>query len=822
MSGACDGIVVLDLSWWMAGPLATMTLADCGARVIKVEPPDGDPARDLPAFQTWNRGKESVVLDLKSVDGQARFHQLVRTADVVVTSFRPGVAGRLGASYDQIRQHNPRAIVASISGFGRLGGHRGTQGYEALVAAKSGRMTVYERIARRDGPAFVANPYTSFATAMLLTQGILAALYQRDRTGGGQQVHVPMAGAILPYDLQTWILPQINPAAPDPKADRRHFATAIGRTYDSQRLHRPEFRVPRPSIWSGVTSDGTWLWIENTAQHLCVAQLTALDLLSLLEQERYAQLPAVFNEKDGEDLWEVLLERLRSKTFEEWSSIFNAHNMAWERIVSPVESLHHRQAIHNGNSVLVEGLDGLATRQPGPLVRFSRSETGIRSRAPRLGEHTTTALAESVSAVVPDFTPADAGSEPPLSGLTVVDLSTWLAGAYAPTLLAELGARVIAVEPLGGEPGRYLIGGLLAFATSQGKESIVVDLKSTAGRDIVHRLISNADVVYHNYRAGVAERLGVDYETCRRLNPNLVYVNAAAYGDSGPDRDRPAFAGTMAAATGYALRQAGDGHPMPRASELGLDDLKHEAWRLAKTVDGSADVNAALAAVTAVLLGLQARNATGEGQALTTTMLCSNMHANSDEAIEYDGKPPPYRADADLFGPSPLYRLYETADGWVVLACVRRKEWAACCQAINRPDLESRWSEAWTASTPATAELSAELTRIFATESATEWEALMIDHDVPLVAVDLRDPGRASLENPDLQTEGLMAPVHSVKYGEYWRHGALQQFSASRPHLGAWEPAGAHTEAILGELGYTSNDIDQLQRSRVIETSEAQ
>jgi crotonobetainyl-CoA:carnitine CoA-transferase CaiB-like acyl-CoA transferase len=815
MPGACDGVVVLDLTWWMAGPLATMTLADCGARVIKVEPPGGDPARIMPAFQTWNRGKESLVVDLKVSSGRERFKQLVQAADVVVTGFRPGVAERLGVSYEQVRAVNPRTVYASISGFGRKGRYRNTPGYDALVAARSGRMTVYERIAPRDGPAFVASPYTSYATAMLLAQGILAGLHQRRRTGTGCDVHVPMSGAILPYDLQTWVMPQINPAEPDQSADRRHFATAIGRTYDSQRLQRPEFRVPRPSIWSGVTRDGVWLWIENTAQHLCVAQLAALDLLHLLEEERYAHLPAVFNEKDGEDLWQTLLERLRSKTYDEWADIFNSHHMAWERIASPVEALEHRQVIHNGHVVTVPGLDERPTSQPGPLVRFSRSETRIRGGLAHMRQSsklTTKARVENVA-----VRPTTAVANRPLADITVIDLSTWLAGAFAPTLLADLGARVIAVEPLGGEPGRFLLGGLLAFATSQGKESIVVDLKTDKGRGIVHKLIAEADVVYHNYRAGVPERLGVDYETCRRVKPDIIYVNAAAYGNHGPDRDRPAFAGTMAAATGTALRQVGRGHPRPASERLSHDDLKQEAWRLAKTVDGSADVNAALAAATAVLLGLTVRDATGEGQAITTTMLCSNIHANSDEAIDQKDRPAMHRPDEGLFGIGPAYRLYAAAEGWVFLACVQRKEWDVFCRAIDRTDLILAWDTASASDGESAGELVARLEELFRSKSAAAWEDLVLNLGVPLVAVNLLDPGNASLADDDLREQSLMVSVRNEKYGEYWRHGPLQQFADSHAVLGSWEPAAGHTWSILAELGYTDHEINRLVDSHIIE-----
>lgn len=818
MSGACDGLRVLDFSWWMAGPLATMTLADYGATVIKVEPPEGDPARDLPAFQTWNRGKESVALDLKTEEGQAHAIELVRTADVVVVAFRPGVAERLGIDYDRVRQANPRAIYASLTGFGRQGKFSHLQGYEALVAAKSGRMTVYETIADRAGPGFLANPYCSFSAAMLLTQGILAALHQRLKTGVGQQVDVSMLGAILPFDLHTWVNAQLTPGMAEPEKDKKRFSVAIGRTYDSQRLHRPDFRVPRPSIWAGVTKDGVWLWIENTAQHLCVTLMTALDLLHLYQDERFAQLPAVANERDGEALWEILLERLRSKTYDEWRQIFDQHEMGWEQISSPGEALEHPQVVHSGYRAEVPGLNGQKTLQPGPLIRFSVGETAVGLRAPRLGEHTERVLQEAASrqsaAPSPDSQARDNAG--PLSGVTVVDLSTWLAGAYAPTLLAELGARVIAVEPLGGEPGRYLIGGVMAFMTSQGKESIALDLKQPEARNIVHKLIAKADIVYHNYRTGVPERLGLDYDTCKGLNPDVIYVHASSYGDSGPYARRPAFAGTMAALNGYARRQAGGGHPPPDSQNLDMEDLKREAWRLAKTVDGSADINAALASATAALLGLQARDSFGAGQALMTTMVSSNMHANSDELIDYEGRPPAPRADSDLFGLSPLYRLYEASDGWVFLACPRRKEWEAFCGAIERPDLQPSWDGAWSAGA-ANHELASTIAGLLSTRPAAEWERLAREHDVPLVAVELRDPGRFSLEEKDLQERGLMVEVDSPTYGRYLRHGALQQFSAGELRFGPWEPVGGHSRSILTELGYSADDIRRLIGERLVE-----
>src|SRR3970282_2307733 len=119
----------------------------------------------------------------------------------------------------------------------------------------------------------------------------------------------------------------------------------------------------------------------------------------------------------------------------------------------------------------------------------------------------------------------------PLAGLRWMGLPPFFPAPYATSLLANLGARVIKIEALGGDYSRYSAGGLLAFPTTQGKESIAVDLKRDEGRTIVRRLIERADLLLHNFRPGVPERLGIDEETCRKLNPRLVYLYGASYGD---------------------------------------------------------------------------------------------------------------------------------------------------------------------------------------------------------------------------------------------------------------------------------------------------
>jgi crotonobetainyl-CoA:carnitine CoA-transferase CaiB-like acyl-CoA transferase len=854
MSAVCEGLRVIDFTTWMAGPLATMVLADNGADVIKIEPPGGDPARVLPAFQTWNRGKQSVVLDLKTDAGRARAGELIAGADVVVASFRPGgagrpgAAGRLGIAYDRVHELNPRAVYASISGYGESGRSANLPGYEAFVAAKSGRMMMFESIADRPGPAYPAVPVASFAAAMFTVQGILAALRTRRLTGLGQHVTVSLLASLMPYDMVMWIAPQLS--ALDDKtatgaASKGVYNTPLttnvsgtqqgdaSRAYNPRQVHRPEFRVPRPNYLPAVTKDGVWLQFANTADHLWLAQMEALGLTDLYGEERFAKMPSVTNERDSEALWEIVLDRVRSRSYAEWARMFDEHrDVAVDRFLSPIEAIAHRQVAYNGHIVDVPGLDGSPTRQPGSLVRYSQSELRIGEPAPRLDEHRDELVCEvprppSLGEGEVEDSPwrgpevrEGPAADGPLAGVTMLDFATFFAAPYATSILANLGARVIKIETLGGDYSRYSAGGLLAFPTTQGKESVALDLKRDEGRAIVRKLIERADALLHNFRPGVPERLGIDAETCLALNPRLVYLYGASYGDGGPDASRPAFHPIAGAIAGNAVRQAGAGRPLADAATLPIDDLKREAWRMLRANEANPDVNAAIAAATALLLGLYARDQTGEGQSLMTTMIASNMYANSDELIDYEGRPPVRTPDADLYGLGPLYRLYETDAGWVFLACLQRKEWEAFCAMIEQLKLASRWHDAWSMDGAAPG-LAAALEALFRTRAADEWERLAIEHDVPLVAVESRDPGRFCLEDEDMRAQGYMAQVHSASYGTYWRHGSPHQFSAHTLTYGPWEPVGGHTRAILAELGYGEVEIARLISDRVVEAAEA-
>ncbi len=202
-NGALDGVRVLELARFQAGPRGGMILSDLGADVIKIEPPGGEETRTMPPmvrgqsvyFSVYNRGKKSVCLDLRSVGGKAVFAALVEKADVVLENFRPGVMKAMGFDYDRLRAINPRIVLVSVSGFGQYGPYTDRPAFDSLGQAMSGLMTL---TGQSDGkPIGTASSVVDRYTALHATIGTLAALRHRDRTGEGQVVDVCLLDSAL-------------------------------------------------------------------------------------------------------------------------------------------------------------------------------------------------------------------------------------------------------------------------------------------------------------------------------------------------------------------------------------------------------------------------------------------------------------------------------------------------------------------------------------------------------------------------------------------------------------------------------------------------
>jgi len=821
---ALDGLRVVDLSWGLAGALATLVLADHGAEVVRVEPPEGDVLRPQPAFPLWLRGKKSVVLDLRTAPGRDDAHALVDTADVLVESFRPTTARRLGFAPEVLAERCPRLVHASITGFGRRGPYANVKGYEGIVQAKLGGMMHVAGMAPRPGPAFPAVPYASFSGAMCALQGIFAALYVRERCGIGQHVDASLVQGLAAHDPWEWFLRVLFEKYPQ--------AFSPAPPYSARGVPSSGFAF---RLLVGLTKDGRWLQFSQTSPHLFRAFMEVLGLGWMLDDPEWSAAPDFDTEEQRERFWGRMLAAVRERTFAEWQRVFEEHPNVWaEPFRTTRELLDHPQLLHNGQ--VAEGvLPGIGrVRQLGPLVKLRGAATPPPAPAPRPGEHDALVgaaragrgPADGAAGGAPATRSAGATTGAPprraLDGVTVLELGIWYAAPFGGALLADLGARVIKIEPLAGEPMRHVLPVPEAGAVKvlQGKESVALDVAEPEGRAIVHALARRADVVLLGYRAGVAERLGVDAATLQRVNPRLVCLASPGYGTDGPCGRKPAFAPTIGAASGAALFQAGPS--IPHGPDLTLDEVERASIRLsyAAQAPGNADGASALGVGAALLLGLVARERTGVAPSMLTSMLCTTAYAVSDDGIDYPGRPPRAEPDPLLYGMGPLYRLYACASGWVFLAAPQEREWPPLCAAL------AEHGETCLAGDPRFASVAARvrhadalverLAAVFLGAPADDWERRLLAHDVACVALADGPVARAVMYDPVTRDAGMLAEVEHPTFGAHRRLAPIVGLSSTPGEARPAATLGGHTEAVLRELGHDDESITALRARGVV------
>jgi crotonobetainyl-CoA:carnitine CoA-transferase CaiB-like acyl-CoA transferase len=790
------GLRVLDLTLGPAGGMATMILADFGAEVLKVEPPAGDPFRRLAAAPMWLRGKQSMLLDLKDARQRHALDDLVRAADVAVVGLRPAAAERLGVDGGTLRRLNPRLIYCGITAFGETGPYRDYRGYEGVVAAKSGRMAAFAGQQRRDGPAYAAVQVATHAAAQAAVQGVLAALLVRDRTGRGQTVSTSLLQGMLPYDMAGLATRQLMQAFPE------QFPIDPLAGYNRQ---------PTLQYQPVLTADGRWLQLGNLIEHLFHAFLNAAGLGHIYADPRFTNAPYLTDE-DREALRAIMIERMRERTADEWMADFIADgNVAAEPVVSSQQALDHPQMNHNGDVIAVETRRHGRMRQLGPVAALRATPAAITA------ERWRAAVAEAAPASIEGEKPSRSAGAP-LAGVTVIELATIIAAPLACALLGDLGARVIKIEaPPGGDPLRTLGNGVSGAKTTASKESICIDLKRPEGREIARALIARADVLVHNFRPGVAERLGFGYDEVHAFHPRLVYVSAMGYGTDGPYAHRPSAHPIAGAASGGALWQAGSGWPPPVST---TEEIKEAARAFTRANEVNPDPSSSMVIATAALLGLYAQRTRGIGQRVDTNMFIANAYANADDFLSYEGKPPRPQPDPELFGLGALYRLYPTADGWVFLACLTDGEWSAFCRAAGHAELldDPRFrTDGQRAEHDAV--LAEAIEAILAQRPAEEWEALLTAADVGCVRASGPMPGEFWDADAHVRANGFAVEVEHPRWGAMRRHGPLLHFSETPATPGPGTVAGQHTEAILRELGYDEAAIERLHAGGVVTDS---
>jgi crotonobetainyl-CoA:carnitine CoA-transferase CaiB-like acyl-CoA transferase len=788
-------------------------MADYGAEVIKVEPPGGDPFRFQPAWISWNRGKKGIVLDLSTTAGREQALQLAGVADVLVESFRPGDMADWGLAYDTLARLCPRLVYCSITGFGQQGPLRRVKGYEGVVAAKAGRMLNLQGQPTRDGPVYSAVSTGSWHASQAAVRGIIGALRVRDLCGRGQWVQTSIVQNLAsPHDNNVGAGGLVNMQL---------------RRLDPQRFPgRPGGRGLSSIGYIPVrTKDGTWLQHANQRVPHIQGHLKAIGLGHLLEDERFKNVPAI-SVDNRELLRREILKKQLEKTADEWMEMYlQDGNIAAEPYRTSIQAMDHPAVLANGTVVTIHDPRVGPLRTVAPLVDFKDTPGEPSGPAPDVGQHTAEVLGrlrQRATATRDGLAEAAAAKVPahPLSGVTILDLATIQAGPYGAALLADLGARVIKIDATDRrlDEGRRSTAQAMADArTYAGKECLQVDLQTPEGREIVHRLIAKADVLSHNYRPGVPERLQVDWETCRKINPRLVHVWMGTYGENGRHARRPGAHPIPGAIMGGAMRQMGRGMPPPPEQVMDMEEIV-EATRWIMKSNWGPDQNVSAAVATGIILGLRARDLTGKGQPVHITMLNANAWTNADEYYDYANRPPLARPDEEIHGLHALYRLYRCQEGWVFLGCLFQDEWETFCRTVQRGDLlaDRRFAtrEARQANDEA---LITEIAAIFAGRTAAEWEALLTKADIGCVRADEALEGEFYADHPHAKANALSVEVEHPSVGTYLRYGGLVEFSLTPGLYRTTPQIGQHTRPLLREIGYDDQHIEDLGRRGIVQ-----
>lgn len=778
-----DGIRVLDLTSGPAGGIATMILADFAAEVLMIEPPHGYHLNELPASRMWRRGKKTLELDLDTEAGLETLHQLCAASDVLVINWKASTLARKGLDFGSLHARYPHLIYCHISGFGSHGPRADYSGYEHIVAACTGRMNLFSGLVDREGPVFSALQVGVHACAQSAATGILAALLERGDDGQGALVETSILQGLLTYEQGAMLgvqFPERFPMMTPPASQGSN-------------------ELPPPSLYyhPAQAGDGRWMQFGNLLPHLFDNFLRLTDLIDVLADPEFDHAQMLLPGEKHEAFRKRMLLRIQERPAADWMADFiadggvvaTAHQTSQQALSDP-------DIVANGH--IIERADGGV--QLGPVARLTRTPGN-----PGMAATPDDGLKEKWLQSPRAKPSRSKKNNLPLAGIRVVELATIIAAPLGASFLADMGAEVIKVEQIGGDPYRGLAAGMGSARVNAGKRSISVNLKSKTGREIVLGLISDADVLIHNFRPGVPERLGIGYDQVEALNPGIVYLQCNGYGPDGPGALRPSTHPIPGAAMGGVLFQMAERVP----EELqDIDDLRLWTKRLMHANEVNPDPNTAVVVATSVMLGLVARQRAGRGQQIFIDMFGANAYANHDDFLSYPGKPNRALADAQLLGLSPTYRLYRCkADQWVFLALTNEREYRKFVgrladRNIEAPDVELLAKGGEPASDA--------LTAMFLNQEADFWEDLLASAGIGCVRADAMNPSQFWLQDPQSEALGLTAETEHPNWGPYRRHGRLVQFDGGGQPLGSPPLAGQHNQELLLERGFDAQSISEL------------
>ena len=728
-ASALQGIRVIDFGQYIAGPMAAMLLADQGADVIRIDPPGG-PRYMVPGNATWNRGKRSIVLNLK-IGGDAEIaRKLIASADVVIENFRPGVMERLGLGHTAITQDHPSLIYCSLPGFGSDDPRARVRAWEGVIGAAT---AAYRPTSKSGTPVYTIIPYSSVFAAFLGAVSIAAALNARSQTGLGQRIEVPLYDATF---------------------------TAIG--YRGMVIHnapmiRPDFN------WSRTlpTKDGRWLQYQHNNKQF----EGFIHEIGIAAYRDAGANPA--------ELGKCFDDIFRQRTAQEWEEYCAAFGTEGVTCYTPAEWVRHPHAL--ASKIIDHFTDPEIGpfRGPGFGFRMSATPGAVRSPRPKIDAHRDEILRELASLPPKPRAPQSELSAA-LHGIKVLDLCIVLAGPTCGRTLAEFGADVIKID----SPNRNPI--ILHNDINRAKRSLLLDLKTEEGMQILWKLIDTADVVLQNFRLGAAERLGLSYEAVHARRPDIIYCSMNAFGQIGPYAGRPGHEQLAQALTGMQMRYGGG---KPAIAPYSANDY-----------------GTGLLGCYAVILALLHRRRTGHGQHVDSALAYAATMLQSGLLQDHAGQKWNEPSGQGLLGERPLYRAYQTGDGWLFLAAT--PEDLAQCAALS--DLSSLSGS----------ELERALEQRMRGRNVDQWVETLTQANIGVHRVALTFS--EVMGDAIARSRGLSVTREHDEIGPVTTIGPAPRMSRTPIVIGRPAPKpGSDAVSVLAEIGM-AEELERLVRDKVI------
>ena len=785
MTGALDGLRVVEIANEISGPYCGKLLADLGAEVTKIEAPSGDSLRrwgpfpgDEPdpdragLFEYLNAGKRGAVLDVTRESDAATAGQLIGDADVLIDASAPGTLSRSGLGIEVLQHLNPRLVVVRISNFGQHGPFRDRVATSLTMQAVSGWITARDP----DRP-----PVQAGARIAEYVAGAYAAL------GALTALRIAPSGRVTEVDVS--VLEALLSTLPYPMLMAERMR-ALG--LPSNTRQAPMLGVVR-------AADG-WVGINClTGQHW-------LDVCAMLGLSEFGdqQFAIMMGGPERAEFFAAAQPWLSGRTVAEIVELSQALRIPAAPVADGSTALKCPQYLKR--EFFVDGGGGdWSFQRPRSPFRLSKTPAVPARPAPRLGDG-------SARGQRSRRRHADAVADPslPFAGLKVSDLTTFWAGGYLTCYLGAFGADVVKVESIQRPDGFRFSGAYphegedwyersaLWQATNLNKRDITLDLTSQAGRALARRLAAQADVVVENFSPRVVEQFGLDYPSLVTLRPDVIFVRMPGFGLDGPWRDYVGWAlnieqvSGMSAVTGYA-----DGPPC--------------------NVQGPADPIVGVHAGVALLAALEHRRRTGEGQLIEVAQIEVGAAITAEPVIEYsmngivrlrDGN----RQRAYCQGVYPT----ATDDAWVALSVRDDTDWSQLVNAIGQPRLleDDRL---------ATADCRAGAHDVF-DQVVAAWTQTQIPANI-VAALRERNIPVEELTRPERMYE--LPELNAREYYEDFEHSVTGRHrypgwpfritpGPTRHHRFAPPTLGQHNAQVLSTLGLSDDELAALRRDGVI------